>query len=173
VNLLFENMVDDRGATFSDCGKYRYILWRKWDASKPMALCIGLNPSTANKDTPDPTITRVIGLLKRAGYGGFYMMNLFGFITAYPKELKKCPDPIGENNQWLEKIAPLCKDVIFCWGGFNILSMIERFSERVQLMIDKFPDALCFGYCVSMGNPRHPLMLPKATPLIKFESRYV
>jgi hypothetical protein len=167
VELLFQNMIDDRGAIFSDCGKYRYVLWRRWDASKPSVLCIGLNPSTATKDKPDPTITRVIDLIKSAGYGGFYMMNLFAFITPYPKELKKCPDALGENNKWLTDIASKCEDTIFCWGAFSILSLVSKFSERVEFIIEMFPEAYCFGKTKN-GEPRHPLMLRKKTPLEKF-----
>lgn len=168
MNLLFENMVDDTGAEFSRCGRYRYCLWRIWDSSKPLVMCIGLNPSTATKDKTDATITRLKDLIKSAGYGGFYMMNLFAWITPYPKELKKCLDPLGENNMWLTIVAKKCKDVVFCWGAFNILSLVAKFAERVEFMIETYPQALCFGY-TKWGEPRHPLMLKKETPLIKFE----
>ena len=36
-------------AKFSACRKYRYALWRTWDESKPYAMIIGLNPSTADE----------------------------------------------------------------------------------------------------------------------------
>lgn len=167
MNLLFENMIDRQGAVFSDCGMYRYSLWRIWDSSKPLVMCIGLNPSKATKVKNDPTIRRVIDLTKSAGFGGFYMMNLFAFITPYPKELKKCSDPIGENNKWMTEVTAKCQEVIFCWGAFNILSMVDRFRERVEFMIEMFPDAKCFG-TTKGGEPRHPLMLKKNTPLIQY-----
>lgn len=160
-------MVDESGAAFSECGQYRYALWRKWDKLKPMVMCIGLNPSTATKDKPDPTITRVIGLTKSAGYGGFYMMNLFAYITPYPKKLKEAADVLGNNNQWLSDVSAICRDTIFCWGGFEIVSLSGKFNDRVQLMVQMFPNALCFGY-TSQHQPRHPLMLKKDTPLQKY-----
>lgn len=168
MNLLFQNMVDDRGAVFSDCGKYRYALWRKWDTSKPMVMLIGLNPSTANKTKADKTITRVIDLTKALGYGGFYMMNLFAWITPYPKELKQSPDPFGESNKYFTEVSKICKDVIFCWGHFTILSLYEKFIDRVQFMVDMYPSAYCFGYTQG-GEPRHPLMLKKNTGIKKFK----
>ena len=40
-------------AKFSVCRKYRYALWRNWDDSKPFAMIIGLNPSTADENEND------------------------------------------------------------------------------------------------------------------------
>lgn len=42
-------------AVFSQCGKYRYLLKREWDASLPKVLYIMLNPSTASHETEDQT----------------------------------------------------------------------------------------------------------------------
>ncbi|QBE68839.1 protein of unknown function DUF1643 [Synechococcus sp. WH 8101] len=36
-------------AIFSDCRTYRYALWRLWDDSRPCAMFIGLNPSSADE----------------------------------------------------------------------------------------------------------------------------
>lgn len=167
MSLFSETEVDKRGAQFSECGKYRYVLWRIWDESKPLVLCIGLNPSKATKVKNDNTITRLVGLIKNLEYGGFYMMNLFAFITPYPKELKKVQDILGENNKWLTEISAKCQDTIFCWGGFKILSLYNKFSERVDFMKEMFPDALCFGK-TNGGEPRHPLMLRNNTAIHKY-----
>src|SRR5262245_23656231 len=52
---------EQSGAIFSDCEKYRYVLWRQWDLLDPepcfMAF-VGLNPSTADESLDDPTIRR-------------------------------------------------------------------------------------------------------------------
>lgn len=44
---------ENNGAEFSECGKYRYKLWRIWDDKLPLAMCIGLNllPPTKAKTT--------------------------------------------------------------------------------------------------------------------------
>lgn len=167
MKTLFENIVDDNGAVFSECGKYRYCLWRITDLSKPVVMCIGLNPSKATRNKNDNTITRLISLTGNLGYGGFYMMNLFSYITPYPKELKKAEDLNREADKWFTTITPKCKDVIFCWGGFEILSLYQKFYDRIDFMTEMFPEAYCFGYTKS-GNPRHPLMLPKGTGITKF-----
>ena len=51
-------------AIFSECRKYRYALCRIWDDSKPYAMFIGLNPSTADETEDDPTIRRCINYAK-------------------------------------------------------------------------------------------------------------
>ena len=39
----------DAGAEFSPCRKWRYLLWRRWDRTKPVANFLMLNPSTADE----------------------------------------------------------------------------------------------------------------------------
>lgn len=158
MSLFSETEIDRRGAQFSDCGKYRYALWRIWDESLSKALCIGLNPSTANSSKNDNTIDILTKVLKRLGYGGFYMMNLFAFITPNPKELKQCPDLYGDNNKWLTEISSTTDEVIFCWGSFGIISLFDEFIQRKEFMIEMFPAAQCFGTNKD-STPFHPRAL--------------
>ena len=154
------------GARFSEDKKHRYALWRIWDTDKPLIMLIGLNPSTANETTNDPTIRRLSGsrdkpgLVGNNGYGGFYMMNLFAYVTAYPEHLKTDLQPISVNNDWLEGINILCDTVCFCWGNFN-------FTERAHDVIKMFPGAMCFGKNAN-GSPKHPLYLKGDTKLIAY-----
>jgi hypothetical protein len=115
-------------------------------------MCIGLNPSTANAINPDPTITNLIKMMRILGYGGFYMMNLFAWISPHPKDLLTCPDPIGENESKLMEVRSFCKDVIVCWGNF------KEAEQRIKEVLPKYPDALCFGITKSK-RPFHPLAM--------------
>lgn len=146
---LFDN---NSGAEFSKCGKYRYKLWRIWNDTLPMAMCIGLNPSTANAAKNDATINNLIRILSRLGYGGFYMMNLFAWISSKPKELLSCADPIGENEEKLKQVEKLCDDVILCWGNF------KQAENRILKVLPRYPNAKCFGKNKN-GTPFHPLAL--------------
>lgn len=144
---LFGNTTS--GAEFSECRKYRYALWRIWDESKPLVMFIGLNPSTANESSDDPTIRRVKKFASDWGYGGVYMMNLFAFVTPYPEQLSKCEDSLGDNDGWLEKISEKCERIIFAWGSF------QEARERAIEVLHKFE-----GYALVInldGSPRHPL----------------
>jgi hypothetical protein len=139
-----------KGARFSDCGKYRYYLSRIWDEQLPHAMVIGLNPSTANEQDDDPTIRALITMLRDYGYGGFYMLNLFGYITTDPEKLRECPNPVGEQDYYLRITRRFVADVIFAWGAFK---QAEYRAKKIKLA---FPEALCFGK-TNKGNPIHPL----------------
>lgn len=144
------DLFEDSGATFSKDRKYRYCLWRIWNTEKPLVMFIGLNPSTANETKTDNTITRVKGFTADWGFGGFYMMNLFAIVSKNPKVLKTDPNPLGDNDGWLEKIAPKCKKVIFAWGNF------KEARERSKDVIKMFPNA-CALHINKNGSPKHPL----------------
>jgi hypothetical protein len=139
-----------KGADFSPCRKYRYTLWRIWDASKPMIMFIGLNPSTANEYDPDPTITRVIGFATRWGYGGVYMMNLFSLVSSKPKDLLTCADPVNGNDKWLIDISKKSERIVFAWGSF------KQAKERSKFVSDMFPEAYALDVNDD-GAPQHPL----------------
>lgn len=146
---LFDNNI---GAEFSPCGKYRYKLWRIWDEELPKVMCIGLNPSNANASKNDPTISNLIKMLTILGYGGFYMMNLFAWISSKPEALLTCADPQGENETKLSEVEALCADVIVCWGNF------KQAENRIKEVLPRYPNAKCFGKTKS-GKPLHPLAM--------------
>lgn len=153
---LFNNDSISSGALFSECHKYRFVLWRIWDNDLPKVMFIGLNPSTANEISDDPTIRRIKSFAKKWGFGGFYMLNLFTFVTAYPKELLTCENPKWQADYYLKLYATKCTKVIFAWGSF-----IEA-KERANEVTKNFPDAEVMGIN-NDGSPKHPLYLKSDT----------
>lgn len=139
-------------AKFSEDKKYRYVLARLWDETKPNVICIGLNPSTANEETDDPTIGRLTNVLMNLNFGGFYMMNLYALITPKPELLFNVSDAIGENDKWLINKLEVVDKVIFCWGGFK---GIEHRVKKVKEIIPKNIPVQCFGKNKD-GSPWHP-----------------
>lgn len=150
------------GAEFSACRNYRYVLWRIWEVNKPKVMFIGLNPSTANEISDDPTIRRVKSMAQNWGFGGVYMCNLFAFISPYPEDLKSWADPVADNDKWLAKAATLSQEIVFAWGNFKEAQM--RSKEVIAL----FPNAKAL-IINKDGSPRHPLYVPGNTSLIKFQ----
>ena len=56
-----------KDAILSEDRKYRYVLSRIWDESKPLVVIIGLNPSTADEKDDDNTIKKCINFSKNWG----------------------------------------------------------------------------------------------------------
>lgn len=159
-------IVANNGAKFSECGKYRYALWRIWDETKPLVMFVGLNPSTADVEKDDPTINRVTQISKNLNYGGFYMMNLFALVTPYREELIKSVDPIGDNDKYLRDIAGKCSDYIFAWGAFKEAK--DRSLALCKIIAGSKPKALIIN---KDGSPRHPLYVPVNTKPRDYENR--
>lgn len=161
MNNLFNYI--EIGAAFSPCRKYRFALWRIWDNSKPLVMFIGLNPSTANETKADATIRSVIRISKFNGYGGFYMMNCFPFVTEDPDKLIIDKDSHLENMEWLFNIRDKCKDVVFAWGNFKIVTV-----QRMDIyMVGWFPNSKVIGYNAN-GSPKHPLFIKGKTTLLYY-----
>lgn len=150
------------GAQFSEDRAYRYALWRIWNEDRPIVGFIGLNPSTANERKDDPTIRRVTRYAADWGYGGLYMLNLFAYISPYPKDLETAQDPLGENDSWLSHYIPLCEKVVYVWGSF------PQADARAKVIIERYPGGQCLGKS-KMGNPLHPLYLPVGLEPIPFQ----
>lgn len=143
----------NKGAVFSDDNRFRYRLWRIWDASKPLVLFIGLNPSVADAERDDKTIARLIGYARQWDFGGFYVGNLFAFVTPKPEELRKVPAPVGiGNDEHLTDMASGCSLVVGMWG--NNGTLLNRNKAVEQL----FPSMHCL-HQTKAGHPAHPLYL--------------
>lgn len=155
-----------RAAIFSQCRNYRYTLCRIWDESKTIVMCVGLNPSTANAESDDPTIRSLIRILTNLGFGGLQMVNLFALISPDPTALRTCPDPVKDNDKYIINISNQCEVIVFCWGNF------KQAEYRATKLKQWFPSAMCFGKN-SSGTPKHPLYLKGNSSLIRFVSQNI
>jgi hypothetical protein len=165
----------DRGAVLSDCGRYRYVLWRRWDKTKPRLVFIMLNPSTADAETDDATIRVCMGRARLSGYGGIRVINLYGWRATDPTELKTAADPIGEANRYLETHHGAGGDLnIAAWGDGGLLygRSRERYREALNILCVDYAIRL---YCLGLtkaGQPKHPLRISYRTePVIWIDGR--
>lgn len=166
---LFEKKAVESGADFSSCRNYRYALWRIWDKTLPLVMFIGLNPSSADENEPDPTITRVMGFAKAWGYGGVYMMNCYPLVSTKPEALQDFIDtPFHdiedlENAKRILDVSRRCKAIVFAWGAFKIV----KDSGRDKMFSNRFPDAIAL-ILNKDGSPRHPLYVPGSVKPIRY-----
>ena len=126
-------------------------------------MFIGLNKSTENEFDSDPTIRSCGRIAKTNGYGGFYMMNCWAYIATDPTLLKINPMSEEWNNNMLTVIASKCKDVVFAWGSFAIVSEMGRDMELSEM----FPNAKAL-FINKNGSPKHPLYVKASTIPVKF-----
>lgn len=149
-------------AKLSRCRNYRYALWRTWDASLPRVMFVGLNPSTADENTDDPTLVRCMNYARSWGYGGVCMANLFAFRATDPAIMKAALNPVGtQNNRWLKKLAAEAGLVVVAWGNDG------AFNGRSAKVLKFLPEPHHLGMNKS-GEPAHPLYQRadlKATPM--------
>jgi hypothetical protein len=147
------------GAVFSDCERYRYRLWRVWDESKPKACFVMLNPSTADENVLDPTVTRCRKRAETLSYGGLEVVNIFALRSTDPAALYNEVDPIGPENLPAIAHAVAGSAIAVCaWGGHGkLLSMGSLVKER---LVRFFPEKTHYLRINSDGSPAHPLYLP-------------
>lgn len=163
ITELFPEYTTEKGAMFSKDRVYRFALWRIWDKNKPIVMFIGLNPSTANEDENDPTIKRVASISKHNGYGGFYMMNCFPFISTDPRMLVSSGGTIYNNIKMIE-VAKKCDDIVFAWGNFEIV----RTMGVDYILSRRFPNAKAL-HINKNGSPKHPLYCKADSVFIPFK----
>jgi hypothetical protein len=148
------------GAIFSECGAYRYHLWRNWREGDRICWLM-LNPSTADAKENDPTITKCLGFSKRWGYGGLDVVNLYGYRSTDPGRLREATDPVGpRNDRIIEQVARSVSLVICAWGA-NGRTRANSITRRLRMLgIELHHIGL-----TAKGHPYHPLMVPYNQPL--------
>lgn len=171
---------------FSADRKYRYTLWREWNAedwqfdTSPDSIknrigfvqFIGLNPSTADETQDDPTIRRCVRFAKDWGYGAMCMTNIFAFRATDPEVMKVEKHPSSEprsgpgggrsdmNLDWIRNIAGNAGIIVAAWGkhgGHN------HQGQLVKQTLQGFNHVIHHLGLNGDGTPKHPLYLKATT----------
>ena len=148
-------------AVLSPCERYRYRLGREIGLFGPIAAVIMVNPSTANADTDDATIRRLVGFGKRFGWSSVIVGNVFAYRATDVRDLAHADDPIGPDNPGhLENILGEADIAVVAWGTLSKLPPALREGWRTvsQIGASLGVPLKCFAVAKD-GHPRHPLML--------------
>ena len=163
-----------RTADFNPERTQRYLLTRSWNDNLPPCLFIMLNPSTADENHLDNTLTRCLDYTMRWKYGKMVVANIFALRSTDPSGLMDYPVPIGFSyNDYI--ILEAAQDVhhfggiIICgWGSQPQLGkMVPDRANYVLEYLTEFP-----LYCLRVnkdGQPGHPLYLPKNLEPIPYQ----
>ena len=156
------------GAIFSDCRRYRYLLWRVWDFDKPHATFCLMNGSTADETADDATVTRCqvrADKWRELGFldvGGVKVVNAFAWRETdsrkLPQLVKSGVDIMGPEND--RHIIEACRDaaIVVCgWGnpGHNLLGRGRQLLACMRANGIR-PHALKVN---ASGAPQHPLYI--------------
>jgi hypothetical protein len=153
-------------AAFSDCGRYRYLLERRW-TDGPICVFVGLNPSTATAGSDDATVRKCIALARSWGFSGLTMANLFAVRCRYPQILSTHQDPVGpENDRFLLPAIEQAHTVVAMWGNHGLKSYGQS-ARRDQYILSLRDDWQCVGV-TKHGAPRHPLYVASSSILVNF-----
>jgi len=156
------DLLEDRGAVLSDDGMYRYLLWRRWDKTKPRACFIMLNPSTADAEVDDPTIRRCIGFARAWGLGGIRVVNLYPFRATKPADLWRADVPEGHGNLgYIERAIDTGGIAVAAWGAHG------KENRGVRNLFYELGVPLYALKITKDGQPGHPLYIAgNAVPVV-------
>lgn len=133
-----------------DDSKQHRLLWKQvWDAKKPLACVVMINPCQASTVITDTTTYLVVNNISRLGdYGGVTIVNLFSLLT--PKLHFTSPAILNdkENDSYITKAAAEASVVILAWGkgadtnlrigerARQVVAMLEPQKEKLRVISD-------------------------------------
>ncbi|SIS66929.1 DUF1643 domain-containing protein [Phaeovulum vinaykumarii] len=148
-------------AVYSPCERYRYLLTRTWDADRPRALFVLLNPSTATEIQNDPTVERCERRARHLGFGAFRVTNIFAFRATDPRVMRAQADPVGPGNDAaildsLDWAAGPGDRILCAWGSHG--AHLDR-GAAVEAMLRASGRPLWHLGLTKAGAPKHPLYI--------------
>lgn len=157
-----------RWAEFSECGRFRWLLGRRWGDSSGYALCIGCNPSIASGEIDDPTAVRVRNFVDREGLHEYRLVNTSAFVTTDPGGLLAMTHEERqidrENNLSVIEREARGASLIIAMSGAHKVALAK--GPEIWRALANYP-VYALG-TTKAGAPKHPLYLRSDTPLVPF-----
>jgi len=153
------------GAVVSDCGTYRYVLWRSLVAQSTERLngrlvWVCLNPSVADASADDPTIRKICGFTRRWGFAQPRVVNLYALRSTDPKGLWRHTDPVGpENDRYIREEITACDAIVLAWGANATPERAKTVTRLIDLNTLDLGVPIWHLGLTKNGQPKHPLML--------------
>lgn len=162
-------------AAISHDQQYRYWLSRDWHGERSLGCVawIMLNPSIGNAWEDDRTLRRCQSFAQSWGYGAIVVVNLFGYRSPHPEDLRTVADPVGPDNDVMMTSvlqAATTTLVVAAWGTGGRL---RNRDATVIALAGRFGITLHALELTAKGAPRHPLYVPGETQPIVYRSPVV
>ena len=127
-------------------------------------VVVGLNPSTATSNKPDPTIKRIEKIIEQENLDGWIMINLYPERTPNPDQLPEVPNnSVAKKNieviRWINQNYHIGR-IYVAWGT-NIEKRGYLVDECQHIVDSMDPDIPWFTRGMTKyGHPKHPLYVP-------------
>ena len=137
----------------------RYLLGR---SGERMLYVVGLNPSTANRERGDTTVTKTERIARAAGFDGFAMLNLYPMRSTDPRGLHKRQNRcLAEANlRQVQQLVEHEDQPVFwaAWGGdIGIRNYLKRALCEMMALVDaQRGHWVHYATLRKDGHPRHP-----------------
>ena len=153
----------------SDCQTYRYVLERRWD-HRPLVLALMFNPSAADAEIDDPTISLLSHIASHNGYGAVTVVNLIPYRSPEPAGAVEMVRQTGGlpvdkahalqvNLSHIKQQASKASAMLFAWGNLapnDVAEYVWQISNAAAASLPKHANVYCLGV-TQRGNPIHPM----------------
>ncbi len=149
------------GAIFSEDRVYRHLLWRLTGKPGPLLLALMLNPSIANAERSDPTVSRQIKRASLLGCtGGLIVANAYDLVSTDPGALKTHPQPLSlDNDRHIRAAAQIVATSRgICIAGWGKHCSTERMNQLHSMFQEMQIPLMCLRQNEDM-SPMHPLYI--------------
>ncbi len=137
-------------------------------------ICIGINPSTAEPNNLDNTLTSVRRFARDLGYDSWMMLNVYPQRATNPNDLHEvCDENLHAQN--LQALKDFLQEGSYdVWAGWGTLISKRKYLPRClndmyELMKVHDMKWYTMGQRTKAGHPHHPLYLRKETTLERFD----
>jgi len=177
-----------RAALLSPCGTYRWTLTRTWD-ERPVLLVCMFNPSDADDEIDDPTVSLVCHIASHNGFGGVVVVNAIPLRGSKPTAAIDMVNTWDARRDWYdrdrlqENIGVILTEVqkagavLLAWGALaeKCSDWVYHVQEEISASLPAGSEIYCLGK-TKAGYPKHPLArgkhkVPKNAPLIPWRDR--
>jgi hypothetical protein len=149
--------------------EYRLTLTRSWAPMPSLTiLWIGMNPSTADAQVNDPTITREVNFSKAWAFEKYIKCNVFDYRATHPKDmLAPGVKPFSDRNfDVIRDAANWANQIVLCYGVAP-KKLQDAPLHLVNLLRADGRKLWCLGK-TNAGHPRHPLYMKTDATLEQF-----
>lgn len=156
--------VNTSGGRYSDNGRNRQQLTVTWKGNGTLkAVVIGINPSKANDNRSDRTLTLTARFLNMYGFTQFLMLNIFENYATDPKDID-----LSSKTDFRKYQKELDEaDKIFIAWGIERKYMEQK--DEILEVLNTYRDKLCCVENREGKKPFHPRRISYAYDLVRYE----